>query len=110
MMKGAVSDFSAEISAAGLQPELLGTIVISKKGRDCGKTAVIAGWLQGDFALVADGKKRTIDKPKKKNMKHLEFTRCRPEALNIKLRNGEPVTDSMIREELAAFGNRRDGV
>ena len=86
--------------------DLLGAIVISKRGRDRDKPSVILGWLPGDFALVADGKTRTVAKPKKKNMKHLRFTICRPGELNRRFLAGEQVTDQMIREELAGFGER----
>jgi len=83
--------------------DLLGSIVISKCGRDRGRPCVILGWLPGDFALIADGRLRTVEKPKKKNMKHLLFTQSYSGDLGMKFSAGERVTDRMIREELAAF-------
>ena len=86
--------------------DLLGAVAISKRGRDRNKPGIIIGWLPGDFVLVADGKARTIAKPKKKNMKHLLFTQYRSGELVAKLQNGDQVTDRMIREGLAAFGEQ----
>ena len=86
------------------QRDLLGTVVVPKNGRDRDNPGVIIDWLPGEFALVADGKRRTAAKPKKKNMKHLVFTKCRPAALTARLLNGEKATDRMIREGLAAYG------
>ena len=84
----------------------MGYVVISKQGRDKGKPGVIVGWLPDDSALVADGRRRTAARPKKKSMKHLRFTQCRPGELGSKLLSGEQVTDQMIREGLAAFGEQ----
>ena len=86
--------------------DLLGVIVVSKQGRDKDKPCIILGWLPGDFALVADGRRRTVAKPKKKNMKHLIYTQYRPEELAVKFQNGDQVTDRMIREELAAYNDK----
>lgn len=51
-----------------------GMVVISKAGRDSGKVMLVMA-AENDFAFVADGKERKVEKPKKKNMKHLRFTR-----------------------------------
>jgi len=83
--------------------DLLGTVALSKRGRDKDKLYIILGWTPGDFAIVADGKTRVVAKPKKKNMKHLKFSRRRPGELGYKILNGERVTDRMIREGLAVF-------
>ena len=88
---------------------LLGSVVISKQGRDRGKPGVIFGWIEGDFALVADGRLRTISKPKKKNMKHLYFTGYRLGELSRRLLTGGQVTDGMISEGLSAFGEWAKG-
>ena len=86
--------------------DLLGTVVISKRGRDAGRPCVIIGWLPGDYALIADGRRRTAAKPKKKNMKHLIFTQYRIKSLGEMLLAGAQVTDRMIRQELAVIGER----
>lgn len=47
-------------------------IVLSIAGRDKGNYYVVVG-LDKDKVLVADGKYKTIEKPKKKNIKHLQL-------------------------------------
>ena len=51
-----------------------GTVVRSLAGRDAG------GWFalleaDGKSALLADGKGRPLERPKRKNLRHLAFTR-----------------------------------
>lgn len=49
-----------------------GRIVKSCAGRDKGKLLAVVGECDG-FLLVADGKERPIQKPKRKNLKHISF-------------------------------------
>lgn len=50
-----------------------GTVVISSAGHDSGRWMVVVE-TAGNFALVADGKERKLEKPKKKNLKHIRYT------------------------------------
>jgi ribosomal protein L14E/L6E/L27E len=50
---------------------LLGSIAVSTAGRDKGRTCIIVGVLDERYVLIADGRKRKIEKPKKKKMKHI---------------------------------------
>ena len=83
--------------------DLLGMVVISKRGRDEGKLYVIIGWLPDDFALVADGRRRAADKPKKKNMKHLVYTDFRSEEIWMRRQSNEIITNKMLKSALAAY-------
>ena len=49
-----------------------GQIVCSKAGRDKGYFMVVVS--QNDEILVCDGKERPLERPKRKNAKHLSFT------------------------------------
>lgn len=51
-----------------------GTVVKSIAGHD-GGSFYVALSLEDGFALIADGKLRTLEKPKKKNIKHLAATK-----------------------------------
>lgn len=51
--------------------ELTGLLVESVKGRDKGKRYVVIRDLDRYFSLVADGSKKTLESPKRKNRKHL---------------------------------------
>ena len=50
-----------------------GTVVISRAGHDCGRAMLVVR-NDGEFLFVADGKERKLDKPKKKNRKHVRAT------------------------------------
>lgn len=52
---------------------MIGQIVRSAAGRDRGRLMVITGE-EGGFPLVCDGKERPIQRPKRKNPKHLIYT------------------------------------
>lgn len=52
---------------------MIGRIVCSKAGRDKDYFMVIVK-SEGDYVFVCDGKERPLERPKKKNIKHLQFT------------------------------------
>jgi large subunit ribosomal protein L14e len=81
----------------------LGEVVFSKAGRDRGKKFVIIDIEDTNYVFVSDGDLRRIDKPKKKKIKHLEFTGIVIDSLNVKLKNNMKITNSEIRKVLAAF-------
>ena len=68
-----------------------GMVVRSIAGHDSGSWLVVMS-LENGFAFVADGKERKIEKPKKKNIKHLSRTR--------KTINVEGITNKKLRSEL----------
>ena len=53
------------------QPEK-GDVVLSLQGRDKAQLYVVCG-MQGNMLLLADGKTRTRETPKKKNIKHVKL-------------------------------------
>lgn len=50
--------------------DLIGRFVISKAGRDAGKCYVIIN-AHNEYVYLVDGNIRTLDYPKKKNIKHI---------------------------------------
>lgn len=52
---------------------MVGRIVCSKSGRDKGYFMVVTE-VRENYLLVCDGKERPLERPKKKNPKHLSFT------------------------------------
>ncbi len=52
---------------------MIGQIVCSKKGRDKGYFLVVVEETD-NTVYVCDGKERPLERPKKKNVKHLSFT------------------------------------
>ena len=52
-------------------PMDVGQVVVSTAGHDRGRTFVIVGRLDDATVLIADGRTRTMDRPKKKKIRHL---------------------------------------
>lgn len=48
----------------------VGSLVVANAGRDKGSLFVAAGVHDG-FIFIADGKERKLEKPKRKNVKHI---------------------------------------
>ncbi|HHT05486.1 MAG TPA: RNA-binding protein [Hydrogenispora sp.] len=88
----------------------LGQKVISTRGRDAGGTFLIVGLLNEDYVLVADGRKRSMERPKKKNRKHLSLTLQVDAAIAEKLSAGKPVSDEEIVDAIQRLGeNLKEG-
>ncbi|NLC53291.1 MAG: RNA-binding protein [Firmicutes bacterium] len=82
----------------------LGQKVVSTRGRDAGGTFLIVGLLDEDYVLVADGRKRSIERPKKKNRKHLSLTLQVDAAIAEKLSAGKPLSDGEIIDAIQRLG------
>jgi len=80
----------------------LADIVISLNGRDEGKRFLVIG--TGDeYSLLADGKGRRFEKPKRKKNKHLKLEGRAEGPIAGKLAEGENVTNNEIRRTMAAY-------
>ncbi|MBQ3264870.1 MAG: KOW domain-containing RNA-binding protein [Ruminococcus sp.] len=51
-----------------------GSVVIAKAGRDKGKAFAVTEVLDARTVLIADGKSRKLERPKRKNVIHLQMT------------------------------------
>jgi ribosomal protein L14E/L6E/L27E len=79
---------------------VIGQIVISRAGRDSGKPFVVTKILSDSTVTVADGDIRPVERPKKKNLRHLEVTTIVKENIMGKVSAGT-LTNAIIREALA---------
>ncbi len=80
----------------------VGMLAYSKCGRDRKRLFCVVAVLDTDFALIADGKLHTVEKPKKKRLKHLSFTEAR---LTL------PLCDKELYKRITDYefsANRRD--
>lgn len=77
--------------------------VLSKAGRDKGRLFYVFDIIDENFALIADGKIRKVDKPKKKKLKHLSFYSDNDTAIRQKILNGEKIYDTQLRKVLNQF-------
>ena len=55
-------------------PITVGSVVISRLGRDEGRPFIVMREIDADFVEIADGKLRGMDRLKKKRRKHLKTT------------------------------------
>ena len=51
-----------------------GSVVIAKAGRDKGRAFVVTDIIDARTVLIADGKSRPLERPKRKNVIHLQAT------------------------------------
>ena len=66
---------------------MIGMFAISKAGHDKGRMYLVVGQ-EKDLVLLADGKTRTMENPKRKKTKHIQIIKKDPEAfLSEKLQN-----------------------
>ena len=77
-------------------------IVCSLAGRDKGSLFFVIE-CDGNYALLADGKGRKLEKPKRKKLKHLRFVADSDYRVAEKIRNNVVFTDSELRRTLASF-------
>ncbi len=80
-----------------------GDVVLSTAGRDRGRLFFVleAG---GGFVTLADGKVRKLERPKRKNEKHVRKVSQSDTLVAGKLRAGQKVLNSELRKDLAILG------
>ena len=78
-------------------------IVRSTAGRDRGKLFFVLD-TQGEFLMLADGKTRRLENPKRKKLKHAQFVERSSCRVAEKIRSEEKVTNSELRRTLAEYG------
>jgi ribosomal protein L14E/L6E/L27E len=82
-------------------PVELGSVVVSRAGRDEGRLFLVVAEVDDDFVMVANGALRRMDRQKKKRRKHLKPTGVVVEALRERLSQGKPVEDHELRAWLS---------
>ena len=78
------------------------SIVRSDAGRDKGKLFIVMA-VQGEYLLLADGKSRKVESPKRKKRKHVLFVAADETRVSQKIINDEKVTNSELRRTLAMY-------
>ena len=80
-------------------------IVISLAGRDEGKFFYVVD-TEENYVLIADGKGRNLENPKRKKLKHVRRVSRTETRVAVKIQNGDKVLNSELRRDLAAFGQQ----
>ncbi len=87
----------------------VGQLVTSKRGRDFGRKYVVIGFYDHNYVQLADGFIRTLDRPKRKNVKHLVAHKVclggKPENKIIR----EFIEQHSAEENLGEEGSTSDG-
>jgi len=82
------------------EPLQVGLIVRSTQGRDRGKAMVVIDVLDNEYALLADGKLRKLDRPKKKKRKHFVSSGLISEEIRQRALSGQKMNNALLRAEL----------
>ena len=77
-------------------------IVRSDAGRDRGKIFIVLA-VEGEYLLLADGKGRRVEAPKRKKRRHVLFVAADESRLVDKIKRSEKITNSELRRTLAAY-------
>jgi len=77
-----------------------GQLVISRSGRDSGTIYLVIDFEGDRFVRVADGLLRRVEKPKRKNVRHLGYYPVVAEEIAGKLNSGERVTNPELRRAI----------
>ncbi len=77
-------------------------IVRSDAGRDKGKLFVVLA-VEGEYLLLADGKSRKVESPKRKKRRHVLFVADDVTRLAEKIKSQEKITNSELRRTLATY-------
>lgn len=80
--------------------KLLGRVVYSKAGRDSGRIFIIVNVIDEVYVYISDGDLRTVEKPKKKKLKHLKITNDISEEIRELIVSGYGVSNSKIKKFL----------
>lgn len=87
----------------------VGQVVFSKMGRDKGSYYMVVKTLDKNYAAIADGLTRKIEKPKKKKLMHLKPTGTVLSTLKEKLETGKIVHNKELNSALYAFNANGEG-
>jgi len=77
-------------------------IVRSDAGRDKGKFFYVLD-VQGEYLLLADGRFRKVESPKRKKRKHVLFVADDDTRLSAKIKGEGKITNSELRRALAEY-------
>ena len=77
-------------------------LVEAVAGREKGKLFFVLSE-DGEYLLLADGKSRRIEAPKRKKNKHVRFIASDDGRIAEKIRENERVTNSELRKAIASF-------
>ena len=81
---------------------VIGQLVFSKSGHDKGGLFIIVN-IEGEYLYLADGKVRTIEKPKKKKVKHVQKVNYVSEQIKEKIQEESYLNNADLRKAVSQY-------
>ena len=86
---------------------MIADVVKPLAGRDAGELFYVVG-TEGEFLMLANGKDRSLEKPKRKKRKHASKVLRSETRVAEKLRLGDKVLNSELRKDLAYLSREEE--
>ncbi|WMJ90358.1 KOW domain-containing RNA-binding protein [Anaerocolumna sp. MB42-C2] len=84
----------------------LGSLAISKAGHDKGEVFVILK-SESEYVYLMDGKNRTFETPKKKNIKHIQLVNYKDKNLAEKQLKQEKIINEDVKKAIKLYRNSK---
>ena len=84
---------------------IISDVVVSTAGRDAGKWFYVIAE-DPTYLFLANGKDRTLDKPKRKKRKHVQKVLRSETRVADKIKNGDKVLNGELRRDLAFLASQ----
>ena len=88
---------------------IISDLVVSTAGRDQGALYYCVG-NDGRYVMLANGKDRTLDKPKRKSLRHVRKVLRSETRVADKLKAGDKVLNSELRRDLAFHASQMQSI
>ena len=85
----------------------IANLVQATAGREQGKYFFVME-TDGEYLLLADGKSRKLEAPKRKKQKHVRFIAENCDSVAEKIRSKEKITNSELRKAIAAYSGKEN--
>jgi ribosomal protein L14E/L6E/L27E len=86
----------------------VGDVVIVRRGKHTGAPFVVVGTEGESKILITDGAKYPVDRPKRKNLIHLQRTLMNLEDVAGRVAGGKPLDNSWLMQKITAILNNSD--
>ena len=84
-------------------PFKIGDIIRALAGRDEDRMFIVVGVMDKDYVLIANGRSRRVDSPKKKKIRHIKLLREAGGDFNIKDLKGGRFTNLIVRNIITEY-------
>lgn len=89
--------------------DLIGKVVLSRAGRDTNHLYVVVRQTEDDYVFLSNGDTKSINKPKKKKIKHLIILEDIDDELLSSIKSCDKSTDLKIKRFLKLKGIVKEG-